>query len=995
MMQMGSFKSTILTQKAHALMAKLTVGTATSAFTKIKSSDHDYSALTSNQLEALTALEEIKQEVSVSEVKRINDASVKVTGTILNTELTEGYYIKAIGLYANDPDEGEILYSITVAIESDWMPPYNSISSASALYDLVTTVSNAENVSIDVDPNAVVSITQFNEFKENVNAQMNENVNKINLYSEILCKAYNTISDSVGISLTKSRMNNNFINSCVTHNLKYVRTDLNWQTVEKIKGIYDFSPYDTIINNIIDNNLIPILILDYGNSFYGDNERDMKEEIFPYFINFIKAAVERYKNKNIVWEIYNEPNLETFWSNQNIKVPVYYTNLLKLAYTEIKKIDKTSIVCGCALSANPSNISSVKPWLDVAFRNGALEYMDVLTIHPYTNQNPETLINFYNSIKAIITKYTYKNIPIWCGEVGYSIAANWNGQGNNAVITENERSKYLVRLILINTMCNINRTIIHSYVTNESNNAECEEWFGIFKNNSSNEPYPSADAIKTLLEELQGFVYLENIILENGIYILKFTNSNNIFKYCIWSTKGTATINILGVDCVVTDSVTIKTINNVTNNIINKDIVYLESYVKNEKPGQVVNDFSTVDSIKFNDASNKVYGSYSIVAGKQNVCGEQSQANGTCNVAFPGVILPISGVDIDNKVLNFDSKYDLSNIIIGDKCSIKVSWDIGEVIYIVDVDNTNKKVYIDKTPSNKWSYFIYRSNKYAASVSGANNVATGECSIVNGKSNYGSGDGSATFGSNLINSNFSSVVVGKYNSKMNEGGGSNSQIGDVFIVGNGNGNDTRGNAFRVDYSGNAYGLSAFNSSGADFAEFHEWKDGNINNEDRIGYFVTNVGNKIEKARENDFILGVISGNPCLVGNADEDYQGKFLKDNFGRFIYEDIEEEIEQINEDTKEITYIVTGKIIKNGRLKLNPNYDNTKKYIERKNRSEWDYVCKRGMIPVRDDGSCIVGKWCKCNEGSIATITDMRTFDTFMVLERITDNIVLIEFK
>ncbi|WP_394870577.1 SGNH/GDSL hydrolase family protein [Clostridium butyricum] len=171
---MGSFKSTILTQKAHALMAKLTVGTATSAFTKIKSSDHDYSALTSNQLEALTALEEIKQEVSVSEVKRINDASVKVTGTILNTELTEGYYIKAIGLYANDPDEGEILYSITVAIESDWMPPYNSISSASALYDLVTTVSNAENVSIDVDPNAVVSITQFNEFKENVNAQLND-----------------------------------------------------------------------------------------------------------------------------------------------------------------------------------------------------------------------------------------------------------------------------------------------------------------------------------------------------------------------------------------------------------------------------------------------------------------------------------------------------------------------------------------------------------------------------------------------------------------------------------------------------------------------------------------------------------------------------------------------------------------------------------------------------------------------------------------------------
>jgi hypothetical protein len=165
---MASFKSTILTQKAHALMAKLTAGTATSTFTKIKSSEYDYSALTSTQLEALTSIEDVKQEVLVSEVTRINEASVKVSATLVNTELTTGYYIKTIALYANDPDEGEILYSVTVATESDWMPPYNSISSASALFDLITTVSNAENVSIDVDPNAVATITQLNDVKDYV-----------------------------------------------------------------------------------------------------------------------------------------------------------------------------------------------------------------------------------------------------------------------------------------------------------------------------------------------------------------------------------------------------------------------------------------------------------------------------------------------------------------------------------------------------------------------------------------------------------------------------------------------------------------------------------------------------------------------------------------------------------------------------------------------------------------------------------------------------------
>lgn len=174
---MASFKSTIITQKGHNLMAKLSAGTATMSFTKIKSSDHDYSALTSSQLEALVSIDNIKQEVLVNEVTRINDASVKVSGSILNTSLTTGYYIKTIALYANDPDEGEILYSITVANESDWMPPYNNVSSASILIDLITVVSNAENVTIDVDPNAIVTITQFNEFKDNINASLSEKAN--------------------------------------------------------------------------------------------------------------------------------------------------------------------------------------------------------------------------------------------------------------------------------------------------------------------------------------------------------------------------------------------------------------------------------------------------------------------------------------------------------------------------------------------------------------------------------------------------------------------------------------------------------------------------------------------------------------------------------------------------------------------------------------------------------------------------------------------------
>ncbi|MDD6400616.1 MAG: phage tail protein, partial [Lachnospiraceae bacterium] len=177
---MANFKTTIITQKGHALIAKLEAGTATSNFKKICTSDYDYSSLSNSQLEKLTSIRDVKQTILPDKVSVINKSTVKVSGTLTNTELKTGYYIRTIALYAVDPDEGEILYSITPSTLSDFIPPNNGVTSSGVIIDLLTTVSNAENVSIDVDPNAIVSIQTFNDFKEEVNSQLNKNANEIN-----------------------------------------------------------------------------------------------------------------------------------------------------------------------------------------------------------------------------------------------------------------------------------------------------------------------------------------------------------------------------------------------------------------------------------------------------------------------------------------------------------------------------------------------------------------------------------------------------------------------------------------------------------------------------------------------------------------------------------------------------------------------------------------------------------------------------------------------
>ncbi|QNU68741.1 hypothetical protein EHE19_004300 [Ruminiclostridium herbifermentans] len=122
--------------------------------------------------------------------------------------------------------------------------------------------------------------------------------------------------------------------------------------------------------------------------------------------------------------------------------------------------------------------------------------------------------------------------------------------------------------------------------------------------------------------------------------------------------------------------------------------------------------------------------------------------------------------------------------------------------------------------------------------------------------------------------------MGKYNKTLAGNPTSFSITSDAFTIGNGE-YQAETNAFRVTFDGKTYGLSAFNSTGADYAEFFEWADGNIDNEDRVGYFVTLDGDKIRKAKSSDdYILGVVSVNPSVIGdNYADDWRGKYVTDN--------------------------------------------------------------------------------------------------------------------
>ena len=356
-----------------------------------------------------------------------------------------------------------------------------------------------------------------------------------------------------------------------------------------------------------------------------------------------------------------------------------------------------------------------------------------------------------------------------------------------------------------------------------------------------------------------------------------------------------------------------------------------------------------------------------------------------------------------------------------------VKWDLSDRIasctgngsvYIGDTTNPHANINGQNNITNSYNPLI-NGNRNAIfggdnkSVYGSNNLQAGLAGTMNGSAGFMVGsnnttgpnycefvmgnsctvDGSDTLavGEYLIAQGAHQVVTGRANIADTGGGWSNGIY--TFIVGNGTSATSRSNAYTLDWQGNGtFAGTVSSSTGADYAEYFEWKDGNPNNEDRVGYIVCLDGDKIVKANSGDDILGICSGTAMVLGDSAEwNWSKRYLTDDFGRIIYEDYDIEHEEVKDNN-------TGEVLEEAWTehihapKQNPDYDTTKVYTKRADRPEWQIVGMMGKLYVRDDGSCVVNGYADVVNG-IATKATGKT--NMRVMERINDSIVRVLLK
>uniref|UniRef100_UPI003D92EC69 hypothetical protein n=1 Tax=Gordonia sp. B7-2 TaxID=3420932 RepID=UPI003D92EC69 len=237
---------------------------------------------------------------------------------------------------------------------------------------------------------------------------------------------------------------------------QWLRVMVDWRTVERVRGRYDWTMPDRVIGAARRHHLkvlsivltVPTWARQGGalGSIYAPPSNPAR------LGDFMKAFIKRYPDVTR-HEIWNEPNLPVFWGLQPAN-PAQYTALLKAAYRAIKSVQPSSTVVAAGLSPAAGAVDFVRRM----YAAGARGYFDAAAMHPYVfpkgigaapNGWTET-----RQIRAVMVANGDGAKKIWLTEMGAPtkpVALGSRtpppGFGSNEMVSQREQATQIVDVL--------------------------------------------------------------------------------------------------------------------------------------------------------------------------------------------------------------------------------------------------------------------------------------------------------------------------------------------------------------------------------------------------------------------------------------------------------------------------------------------------------------------------------------------------------------------
>jgi hypothetical protein len=317
------------------------------------------------------------------------------------------------------------------------------------------------------------------------------------------------------------------------------RDDVYWNRWEEKRGELHFPdaflPIKQVADGLAQRGNSPLLILDFGNTFYDNGGQITSPEGIEAFSRYAEFAVRTFGESVNRYEVWNEWNTG-FGSRPKVTYgdPTAYVNLLASTSAAVKRANPLATVVGGATAGIDLK------WIRQFIAAGGLKHLDAFSVHSYTlyqyRNNPEGAIFGLDKLRGILAAASpQREIPVYVTEMG------WPTNKGKFGVAEQDAAKYLVRfMMLARSRPWLKGVWWYDLIDDGDSDTASEQRFGLVRRNIQPKPaYLAAQRISSLLlvdspiqsSRAKSGAYFVSGIDKNGRWAMAWTIEKNFMDW--------------------------------------------------------------------------------------------------------------------------------------------------------------------------------------------------------------------------------------------------------------------------------------------------------------------------------------------------------------------------------------------------------------------------------------------------------------------------------
>ena len=312
------------------------------------------------------------------------------------------------------------------------------------------------------------------------------------------------------------------------------RDELTWKRNEPVRGACVFpDAHRHYMATCGSHGVRSLIILNYNNRHYDGGNTPHTDDGVDGFTNYARRIVRQYGDQLRAVEVWNEFN-GSFSKGPAAKRPDAYLKILERTYKAVKaeRPDLTVVA--------PAAVTLPFGWLEQLFKLGALQYIDAVSVHPYSfprqpDTRKESLSALLLRLQDLIKKYNHgEPKPLQLTELG------WPTQQGPQGVSGLDSARYAVRSFVTSLAIGVEKVYWYTLLNTGMNRTNREHNFGLLRHPDdplgAYTPKPAYVALAVLARQLTGATFVAKEKTPDPVYSFLFERAGRPLRV-MWTPR--------------------------------------------------------------------------------------------------------------------------------------------------------------------------------------------------------------------------------------------------------------------------------------------------------------------------------------------------------------------------------------------------------------------------------------------------------------------------